>query len=196
MFQAIKTKKGRATAKTINEAAMYLFKTKGYENTTIVEICKTAGVGYGTLYHYFKTKQDIMVNFVLEETKELENYYNNIEKKSYTEVIERICKFQISCYLIKGQSFVAAWYSAYLLQKKEFFDKDNYSLTRILKQCFCKGQETGEIRTDIDAEFMGEMVEHLIYGVTTDWCYYDGNIDLHEKFRNQFLMLMKCFAIK
>jgi AcrR family transcriptional regulator len=61
-YQTIKTKKGQATAKSITEAAMKLFKTKGYENTTVVDICHAANVGYGTLYHYFKTKQDIMIH--------------------------------------------------------------------------------------------------------------------------------------
>lgn len=80
-YQTIKTKKGQATAKSITEAAMKLFKTKGYENTTVVDICHAANVGYGTLYHYFKTKQDIMIHFVTEESDDLLYYYNNLEKK-------------------------------------------------------------------------------------------------------------------
>ena len=40
--------------------AIKLFAEKGFENTTIQEIADSAGIGKGTVYEYFKTKEDIL----------------------------------------------------------------------------------------------------------------------------------------
>ncbi|WP_321778706.1 TetR/AcrR family transcriptional regulator [Sulfurimonas sp.] len=41
-----------------------LFFTQGIKNLTISQIAKTAGVGKGTLYDYFKNKEDIVFEIV------------------------------------------------------------------------------------------------------------------------------------
>lgn len=45
--------------KDILTSAKTLFKEKGFHNTKMEEIALKAGVGKGTLYEYFKSKQDI-----------------------------------------------------------------------------------------------------------------------------------------
>ena len=37
-----------------------LFATKGYEKTTVNDILDGVGIGKGTFYHYFKSKEDVM----------------------------------------------------------------------------------------------------------------------------------------
>ena len=45
--------------KQILEIAKKVFAARGYYNTNIEMICKKAGVGRGTIYRYFKNKEDI-----------------------------------------------------------------------------------------------------------------------------------------
>jgi TetR/AcrR family transcriptional regulator, transcriptional repressor for nem operon len=42
-------------------AAMELFTTKGYEATSIAEILDKAGVNSGSLYYFFKTKEELLL---------------------------------------------------------------------------------------------------------------------------------------
>ena len=44
----------------IIDAAMKLFLEKGYENTTMQDIVEASGMSKGTIYHYFKSKQEIV----------------------------------------------------------------------------------------------------------------------------------------
>lgn len=44
----------------ILEAAMKIFIERGYENTTVDEIAKEAGLSKGSVYWYFKSKLDIL----------------------------------------------------------------------------------------------------------------------------------------
>ncbi len=44
----------------IFEAAVQLFTEKGFEKTPTSAISKVAGVATGTLFHHFKTKEDLI----------------------------------------------------------------------------------------------------------------------------------------
>ncbi len=50
---------------SILAAARELFATKGYEETTIAEIARAAGVAVGTVYLYFQNKHEILVEVCL-----------------------------------------------------------------------------------------------------------------------------------
>lgn len=50
-----------ATRDRLVEAARDLFLAQGYHSTGINEIVRTAGVHPGSLYHYFPTKEDLLV---------------------------------------------------------------------------------------------------------------------------------------
>jgi AcrR family transcriptional regulator len=55
------TEKIQDTAKyeAIVEAACTLFAEKGYEDTTIADIARSAGIAVGTVYLYFHNKHEI-----------------------------------------------------------------------------------------------------------------------------------------
>ena len=53
-------KKSAVTRQTILEAALALMKEKGYQGTTIREICARAGTAVGSFYSYFGGKTDIL----------------------------------------------------------------------------------------------------------------------------------------
>lgn len=60
----------------ITNAALEVFLKKGYENTTMESIAKNAGLSKGGLYHYFKSK-DMLLMFVNQKINE------NIENMVY-----------------------------------------------------------------------------------------------------------------
>ena len=41
--------------------AMRLFSEKGYESTSVADILRAAGANSGSLYHFFQTKQDLLM---------------------------------------------------------------------------------------------------------------------------------------
>lgn len=50
----------------IMNAAMELFKEKGYTSTRIIDIANKAGIGKGTVYAYFESKEDLMLKIIRE----------------------------------------------------------------------------------------------------------------------------------
>jgi TetR/AcrR family fatty acid metabolism transcriptional regulator len=57
--------------KQILTSAIRIFGEKGFQNATIAEIAKDAGVGDATIYEYFKNKEDLLLAIPVEITKEL-----------------------------------------------------------------------------------------------------------------------------
>ncbi len=52
---------GESTREALIQAARELFWKKGYRATSVAEILEQAGAHSGSLYHYFPTKQDLLV---------------------------------------------------------------------------------------------------------------------------------------
>ncbi|WP_270260832.1 TetR/AcrR family transcriptional regulator [Kocuria marina] len=48
----------------IIDAALTCFATTGYDGTTTAEICRRAGIGSGTFFHYFPTKAAVLVAII------------------------------------------------------------------------------------------------------------------------------------
>lgn len=53
----------------ITEAAMECFRVKGYVNTSVDDIAKASGLSKGSVYWYFKTKDDILLQAIREFTQ-------------------------------------------------------------------------------------------------------------------------------
>ena len=56
-----------AIRKRIVSAALSLFQTKGFDATTTRAIARKAGIAEGTVFNYFKTKEDIALHFFEQE---------------------------------------------------------------------------------------------------------------------------------
>lgn len=76
------------TRSLILETALKLFTEKGYFNTSVHDIKKTANISIGSIYHYFKSKEEIaralrtsVVEFLLEKFREIDQLADELEHK-------------------------------------------------------------------------------------------------------------------
>jgi AcrR family transcriptional regulator len=59
----------------IAQKAIALLARKGFQSTTIQDIADAAGLGKGTIYHYFKTKEEILLVISKELFHEMERSF-------------------------------------------------------------------------------------------------------------------------
>ena len=62
-MSGLREAKKKKTRRAIIDAAVTLFSKKGFENTSVDELARAAGVGKGTIYSYFKAKNEIFLAF-------------------------------------------------------------------------------------------------------------------------------------
>ena len=185
--QAIKTRN------KIYKIAFDLMKQKGFDNITIEDISKKAGVSVGTFYHYFKSKNDIL----FEIYHRADEYFNDkvLNKLKSDNSLEQIVEF-FNHYgeysKLTGIDFTKQLYNT----GNKFFIKKDRDMLNILKDIIKYGQDRGEISNNAEAE---EIMEYLFIGargVVFDWCLYDGHYDLPVRMSLFFNDFVKSIASK
>ncbi len=78
-------------------AAREIFGEKGYHSTTSEEIAKKAGVGKGTIYQYFESKQDIFQQMQMQYLKQ---YSENVraliwDNSTFEDNLRRIIRYHL-----------------------------------------------------------------------------------------------------
>lgn len=74
------------TKERIMDVALHMFSEKGYEATSIRNICSEVGIKESTLYYHFKNKQDILDSLVTKfknHIAELLSHIDEIPNKAY-----------------------------------------------------------------------------------------------------------------
>ncbi len=61
MSRTVNPERHRARRLQIIDAALTCFAGNGFFGTSTAELCRVAGIGSGTLFHYFPTKQSILL---------------------------------------------------------------------------------------------------------------------------------------
>ncbi|MBV5244922.1 TetR/AcrR family transcriptional regulator [Mycolicibacterium sp. PAM1] len=73
----------RETQRTLIQAAMALWRTKGYAATTVADICTAAGVSKALFYFYFPRKEDVLFEVGVLSTKAAHRRIHALLKKPY-----------------------------------------------------------------------------------------------------------------
>jgi AcrR family transcriptional regulator len=92
MVLSSQKKESIGTRNTILDVALKLFRKKGYEETTILDIVHEMRVSRGSFYHYFKTKGDVFAA-LLDRKFDEDILLKSIECSDLTglEKIRKIC---------------------------------------------------------------------------------------------------------
>ena len=79
-------KKDEEKRKKILDAATKVFARVGFSNTRIQDVAQEAGIAHGTVYLYFKSKDDLFISIFQESLGELIDYISSeVQKKDSAE---------------------------------------------------------------------------------------------------------------
>lgn len=166
----------------ILRAAIKVFAKNGFHNSKISQIAKEAGVADGTIYLYFKNKDDILIrlfeekldDIIFELTKKLKDIDNPCDKfkffiRNHLELVERNKSLsEVICVeLRQSHKFMKEYHP---VKFTEYLD--------ILSSIIKEGMQIGLFRQDImpgiiKRTIFGALDEMLIYWVLTPTPKYD-----------------------
>ena len=98
------------TKEKILAAALELFQEYGLDGTTTKKISQKAGIAEGTLFNYFKTKEDLALYFFQKETLDLIEWFNRekpLQRVSLPEKLFAIIHRQLD-YISPYEDFIGA----------------------------------------------------------------------------------------
>ncbi|GAB6277428.1 MAG: hypothetical protein SAMD01599839_19680 [Rectinema sp.] len=170
------------TQKLIFEAAVSLFKERGYNNVSIEDIAQFAGTAKGSFYTYFRTKSDI----IIEEFRTIDSFYRNYAKnlKRYQTTDEKLLAFtraQMRYVRDKvGIEMLKILYANNIIEsetEKILIDTSRY-LHELVRSIIEEGQANGELRTDVLSDRLALLFNRSFRSVFLDWAISNNGFDL------------------
>lgn len=146
-------------SEVISRAALRVFRKLGYQNSRMADIAEAAGVGKGTVYEYFKNKDDIL-RFAFDK------YFDSFKAGAIGPMEKAIGPVAKLLALVEfALAHTAEWedhcavYVDYWGVGRATKEKGPISLSRIydemrgiLRQLVVEGQAEKEIREDLDPD--------------------------------------------
>lgn len=163
------------TKERILAAALELFREKGLEATTTKEVSKRAGIAEGTLFNYFKTKEDLALYFFQKETENLISWFRGdprLKRAPLPEKLFALIHRQLE-YLEPYEDFIGAVFCRALQPSSSLsplsFDSQEMRLKylRFIREILAQAEEKEEIPRVGD---LGAYAVGLFYlGIVAHW---------------------------
>ncbi|ABO67961.1 MULTISPECIES: TetR/AcrR family transcriptional regulator [Geobacillus] len=168
--------------KQIIDAAVVVIAEHGYHQAQVSKIAKQAGVADGTIYLYFKNKEDILISLFQEK---MGSFIEKIEQE-----IEGISSPLEKLYVLVRTHFSALADDPHMAvvtqlelrqSNKELRQRINEVLKgylRLIDSIIIEGMEKGEFRNDLDVRLTRQMIFGTIDETVTTWVMNEQKYDL------------------
>jgi len=157
----------------IIRAAVKVFAKKGFYNARVSEIAKEANVADGTIYLYFKNKDDILISLFEEEFgKVVDNMRKELEQEK--DALQKLRRFAFShLNIITKQQHLAEVLGVEVRQSskfmKEYVNKRFIEYLNLIRAIVVEGQEMGLIRKDLTPGIMKRALFGALDEMTRYW---------------------------
>lgn len=189
-------RKKEETRGRIFKAAVALFTSKGFEETTIDEICERADVAKGTFFNYFPRKEAVLA--YLSEKKLLEAEEN-------AEAILAAARPARDKLMEIYTAAASAWEEDRELSRYVFVElmRRSFAPTEeagrawddLIERVVRAGQASGQIRPGVDARRAVTVMGHVYITAVYGWlCCPEGSYDLQTELREQLDLVMDGLA--
>jgi len=168
--------------KQIIDAAVITIAENGYHQSQVSKIAKQAGVADGTIYLYFKNKEDILVSVFREKMGQFIDKLTKIieEKNTASEKLHLLIENHFR--ILSEDTHLAIVTQLELRQtNKELRKQINQVLKgylQLVDQILQKGIETGEFDKNLDVRLARQMIFGTIDETVTTWVMNDQKYDL------------------
>ncbi len=179
-------KKSAVTRQTLLEAALELMKEKGYQGTTIREICARAGTAVGSFYSYFSGKTDIL-KALYEDGDEY--FATVVRRETAGPDAEEALRVFFAHYARLNVRTGVDTLRVMFTPDNEWFARKK-SMQQVLEEVVLRGQERGELTGRLSAQRMVDDLFLYMRGVCYDWCSQGGAYDLEERMRECLELLL------
>ena len=167
----------------IYDAALTLFRQKGVAAATIRDIAGAAGVGVGTFFNYFDSKEGVLAELGRQRQERLEALIADPSLAGQPTLarVEAIMRA-----LVEGMeeepTLTRAVVRAALTSPALFHGERGrfLTLTLLLADIIREGQERGEVAADCDAAVAAQLLISIYATLTLDWTEGAGEAEQYE----------------
>ncbi len=166
----------------ILDAAINVFAEQGFHQATISQIARRAGVADGTIYLYFKNKDDIMAHFFDQKTRQVFDCFREEVDKAAD--AQQKLRYLIRRHLAEFQRDrnMAVVYQAETHRLSRICEEQIREMSKlyldIVTEIVEQGQIEGYMRTDLYVGLVKRFIIGAVDEVINTWLHSDGKYDL------------------
>ncbi|KPV59215.1 TetR family transcriptional regulator [Paenibacillus sp. A3] len=157
----------------ILDAALKVIAENGYHNAQVSRIAKEAGVADGTIYLYFKNKEDILISLFQKKLGDLVGQFHSSinETDSADEALRKICEIH---YTMLEQNIDLAFVTQIELRQSSLELRKEIGLVvktyiELIEKVLRQGIEEGIFRPNLDVKLTRLLVFGSMDEVVTSW---------------------------
>ena len=126
-------------------AAISVFAEQGFYNSTVADVASRAEVAYGTIYLYFKNKDDLLIS-IFEHSMDIFISAAESELKDLVSAEKKLSKFM-----------------------KEYANEKFFEYLGILEKIIAEGQAKGAFKGDLDPVLLKRAIFGAIDEMALEW---------------------------
>lgn len=174
----------------IIDTSYQLFINRGYDNVSVMDICRACQITKPTFYKYIPSKEDLLVLYYDGTIETLLDILG--ERKDDPDTFDQIWK-GVSYVLERSLEFGHDLYSRYLQyifklhRPTKRYDSPVRDYVLILIK---KAQETGQIKNMASPEEIFLILRNSCLGLSCQWCFGQGEFDLLGKYYEAYCTVM------
>jgi TetR/AcrR family fatty acid metabolism transcriptional regulator len=166
----------------IIDAAVIAIAENGYHQAQVSKIAKQAGVADGTIYLYFKNKEDILISLFEEKMGNFVEKIDNMIAGKGTAAEKLLMVIESHFKMLSDDHHLAIVTQLELRQSnKELRLKINDVLKgylQVIDKILIEGVESGEFSSDLDVRLARQMIFGTIDETVTSWVMNEEKYDL------------------
>jgi TetR/AcrR family fatty acid metabolism transcriptional regulator len=169
---------------SIIQAAIEVFSKKDFKTASISEIAQKAGVADGTIYQYFKNKEDLFFSIPIEKTNEFRSQLE-LHLEGISGAFNKLRKFVwYFLYFFKTNPDYGRILMLEMRVSKSFVKTGTYdflkqSVSSVL-DIIAEGQKEGVIRTDVGVYLLRHFILGTLEHMVSRWLLKGEKYDLLE----------------
>ena len=181
IHSTVKKRKGSAPEKRnrILKAAIEVFAKNGFYATRVSEIAKAAGVADGTIYLYFKNKDDVLITIFEEGIEQLLTILREVAESedTFESRISRIIELQLG--LLEEQRDLAEVITVNLRQSsrllKQYATPLFMQYIDVIAGVVRDGQNEGAFRKDLNPRVVARSLFGALDAILLTWALGEGD---------------------
>jgi TetR/AcrR family fatty acid metabolism transcriptional regulator len=157
----------------ILRAAIDVFAERGYFNAQVADVARAAGVAAGTVYLYFKSKDDLLVSIFDRSMREglAAGRAAVADLHDPRERLQRLARGHLA--RLGGDRNLAIVFQVELRQSTKFMERFSSTLLRdylgLIREAIADGQRGGLFRTDVKPTAAAKMLFGALDEMATNW---------------------------
>ncbi|MCU0559104.1 MAG: TetR family transcriptional regulator [Desulfobacterales bacterium] len=166
----------------ILEAAVKVFAENGFRQSTISQIAREAGVADGTIYLYFKNKDDILVQFFEYKARQVfERFRQEVDRAGDSaEKLRNLVRVHLREF--QREPEMAVVYQVETHQSRRLVEGQIRAMAKmyqdIIAEIIEEGQREGVIRKDLYVGLVKRFILGAVEAVIGTWLYTGRSYDL------------------